>query len=53
MQLTTSQLKDFKNIYENYFWVELSEQETLEYATSLITLMKAIVLSSNQGKRWK
>jgi hypothetical protein len=42
MQIPKKALKEFKALYKKKFNKELSDQETLEQATSLITLVKAI-----------
>ncbi len=35
-------LEEFKAIYKNQFGIELSDQDALEKATKLLTLMKAV-----------
>lgn len=42
MELTTEQLDSFRVIYRAKFGIELSQEETLEKAIALLTLMAAL-----------
>lgn len=41
MRFTEKQLEDFKKIYKDKYWEELSDEDTLKYATSLMNFAKA------------
>jgi hypothetical protein len=47
MTLNTKDLDNFKAIYESKFNIKLTEKQALEYATSLVNLMK-ILLSNTK-----
>ncbi len=42
MQISKEALEEFKEIYKREFGVELSDADTLDKATRLLTLMKAV-----------
>lgn len=47
MKLTPQDLENFKAIYSDKFWVELSDTEALEYATALLNLTKILIHNKN------
>lgn len=53
MKLTTKDLDKFKAIYKDKFWKDLSDTQSLEYATALLNLTKIILLSNTNTKKWK
>jgi len=42
MHFTDKQLEDFRKIYKDKFGEDLSDADTLEYATELMGMMKVI-----------
>jgi hypothetical protein len=42
MWLTKEEIQSFKLLYQKHFWVELSDQEALNWAIQLITLLRVI-----------
>jgi hypothetical protein len=42
MQLTPAQINSFKDLYKNKYQIELSDSESLEQLTKLISLVKTI-----------
>lgn len=48
MKLTTQDLENFKALYKDKFWKDLSDTEALEYATALLNFTKVILLSNTK-----
>lgn len=44
MTLKTTDLENFKAIYKQKFNIDITDQQALEYWTSLVNLMKIILL---------
>lgn len=47
MQLTDKNIQEFKKIYFEKFWEEISDQEALKQWLALVNLMK-VVLNNNK-----
>lgn len=48
MQLTQEQLDDYKRIYKEKYWKDMSDKEALEHWIALVNLMK--LLLKDNGK---
>lgn len=42
MQLTPDQINSFKDLYKNKYQIELSDSESMEQLTKLISLVKVV-----------
>jgi hypothetical protein len=53
MQITTSQLQDFKNLYKSHFWQEIDDKTALTQATALLNIVKLLLSSNHKEEVWK
>lgn len=53
MQITDSDLKEFKRLYKKRFGKDISNQEALESATSLLNLVRTVYIPITKGDSTK
>lgn len=46
MKITNDDLNKFKLIYKSKFWIDLDDKKSLEYANSLLSLTKILLLKN-------
>lgn len=47
MKITETDLNNFKILYKKHFWIDLEDKQALEYANSLLSLTKTLLLNNN------
>lgn len=51
--ITKEQLSDFKKIYKEKFWINISDWDAMKKAVKLISLIKDVILPPNIEEIWK